>query len=87
MLAPPALLIDIDALERNIEKIAIYGTQQGINLRPHAKTHKSCRIVSLRMQVSNGAVGVCCQKVSEAETLIHGGITDVLITNQIIGRR
>ena len=81
----PALLIDIDALERNIEKMALYGTQQGINLRPHAKTHKSIDIA--RMQVSNGAVGVCCQKVSEAEILIHGGITDVLITNQIIGQR
>src|SRR6202049_4306393 len=79
----PALLIELDALERNIRRMQerIAGTK--LRLRPHAKTHKSTAIANL--QVAAGAVGVCCQKVSEAEIMVDGGIGDVLISNEVIG--
>src|SRR5437764_1277647 len=79
----PALLIELDALERNIHRMQerIAGTR--LRLRPHAKTHKSTAIAN--MQLAAGAVGVCCQKVSEAEILVDGGIGDVLISNEVIG--
>src|SRR6202165_1157315 len=79
----PALLIELDALERNIRRMQerIAGTK--LRLRPHAKTHKSTAIAN--MQVVAGAVGVCCQKVSEAEIMVDGGIGDVLISNEVIG--
>ncbi len=79
----PALLIELDALERNIARMQerIEGTK--LRLRPHAKTHKSTVIANL--QVAAGAVGVCCQKVSEAEIMVAGGIGDVLISNEVIG--
>ena len=64
----PALLIDLDAFERNVEKMADFTRDAGIRLRCHAKTHKSADIA--RYQISRGAVGVCCQKVSEAEALV-----------------
>lgn len=81
----PALLIDLDAYEWNIEQMAKEAANSGMRLRPHAKTHK-CAVIALH-QISHGAVGVCCQKVSEAEALIDGGVHDVLVTNEIIGRR
>ena len=79
----PALLIDLDAFERNLKRMAdaVPGTRP--KLRPHAKTHKS-PVIALR-QMALGAVGVCCQKVAEAEALVHGGVPDVLVTNQIVG--
>src|SRR5690242_10605852 len=55
----------------------------GATLRPHAKSHK-CPAIALR-QIELGAIGVCCQKVSEAEAMIDGGVRDVLVTNQIVG--
>jgi 3-hydroxy-D-aspartate aldolase len=78
----PALIVDLDAFERNMEtlKRAIAGR---VRLRPHAKTHKCPQIA--RRQIAAGAVGVCCQKVSEAEALVEGGIADVLVTNEIVG--
>jgi 3-hydroxy-D-aspartate aldolase len=79
----PALLIELDALERNVRRMQqrIAGTK--LRLRPHAKTHKSTAIGNL--QLAAGAVGVCCQKVSEAEIMVDGGIADVLISNEVIG--
>src|SRR6266536_1956658 len=79
----PALLIELDALERNIARMQdrIAGTR--LRLRPHAKTHKSTAIANL--QLAAGAVGVCCQKVSEAEIMVDGGIGDVLISNEVVG--
>jgi len=81
----PALLIDLDAFEANLSTMAQAVEQAGVRLRPHAKTHK-CALVALR-QIALGAVGVCSQKVSEAEALVQGGVRDVLITNEIIGAR
>lgn len=80
----PALLIDLDAFERNLDTMAAFCRDAGVRLRPHSKTHKSAHIA--RLQMDRGAVGVCCQKVSEAEALVQAGITDVLISNQVVGR-
>jgi 3-hydroxy-D-aspartate aldolase len=79
----PALILDLDAFERNLVAMAAFAEAAGMRLRPHAKTHKSPEI-ALR-QIAHGAVGQCCQKVSEAEVLVAGGITDVLVTNEVIG--
>lgn len=81
----PALLVDLDAFESNLEKMARETSGSGMRLRPHAKTHK-CAVIALR-QMSLGAVGVCCQKVSEAEALVRRCVGDVLITNEVVGRR
>ena len=80
----PALLIDLDAFERNLQRLAAAVPRDGtVGLRPHAKTHKSPVIA--RQQVALGAVGVCCQKVSEAEVMVDGGIADVLVSNEVAG--
>lgn len=79
----PALLIDLDAFERNLAHLARAAKDFGVRLRPHAKTHK-CAVIA-RRQMALGAVGVCCQKVGEAEAMVYGGVDDVLISNQIVG--
>ncbi len=81
----PALLIDLDAFERNLERMARAVEGTGVRLRPHAKTHK-CPVIA-RRQIALGAVGICCQKVSEAEAMVEGGIEDVLVSNEVVGRR
>ena len=81
----PALLVDLDAFEHNIALMAKLVAGFGVNHRPHAKTHKSPVIA--RRQIAAGAVGQCCQKVGEAEILVAGGVDDVLVSNQIVGRR
>jgi D-serine deaminase-like pyridoxal phosphate-dependent protein len=81
----PALIVDLDALTRNLDKMAALARKLGVRLRPHAKTHKSSVIAA--RQIALGAVGVCCQKVSEAEALVGDGIGDVLVTNEIVGAR
>jgi 3-hydroxy-D-aspartate aldolase len=81
----PALIIDLDAFGRNLERMATLVGRLGVRLRPHAKTHKSSVIAA--RQIALGAVGVCCQKVSEAEALVADGIGNVLITNEIVGAR
>ena len=84
MVDTPALLLDLDAFERNLEKMADTLAGLEIRLRPHAKTHK-CPIIALR-QMDRGAVGVCCQKVGEAEAMVYGGVTDVYVSNEIVGK-
>jgi D-threonine aldolase len=79
----PALLVDLDAFERNLSRMADFARSAGVRLRPHSKTHKSPIIAA--KQVALGAVGVCCQKVSEAEVMVEGGIADVLVTNEVAG--
>ena len=81
----PALVIDIDAFERNLAAMAQRTAATGVRIRPHAKTHK-CAVIA-RRQMALGAVGVCCQKVSEAQALVQAGVSDVLVSNQIVGRR
>jgi D-serine deaminase-like pyridoxal phosphate-dependent protein len=80
--ATPALVIDLDGMERNLAAMAGFARSHGIRLRPHAKMHKSAAIA--RAQIAAGAVGVCVQKVSEAEVLADAGIADIFISNEVI---
>jgi D-serine deaminase-like pyridoxal phosphate-dependent protein len=79
----PALVLDLDAFEANLRTMNESLRGRKIRVRPHAKTHKSVDIA--RAQIAAGAVGVCCQKVSEAEALVEGGIADVLVSNEVVG--
>ena len=79
----PALVIDLDAFERNLDALAGFAAASGMRLRPHAKTHKSADVALA--QIARGAVGQCCQKVSEAEVLVDGGVIDVLVSNEVVG--
>lgn len=79
----PALLLDLDAFEHNLDRMARIAAQGNVRLRPHAKTHKSPVIAHL--QVARGAVGQCVQKVGEAEALVWGGVRDVLVSNEVVG--
>ena len=78
----PALVVDLDAMDRNIERMADFARKHRVRWRPHAKMHKSAEI-ALQLQRA-GAQGVCVQKVSEAEALAAGGVEDITITNQVI---
>ncbi len=79
LLDTPALVIDLDAMERNIATMAAHARAAGVALRPHAKTHKSARIA--RMQIDAGAIGICCATLGEAEVMVHNGLPGVLITS------
>jgi 3-hydroxy-D-aspartate aldolase len=78
----PCLILDLDALERNIKKMGDYARAHGMRHRVHGKMHKSVDVAKLQESLG-GAVGVCCQKVSEAEVFARGGIKDVLVSNQV----
>jgi D-serine deaminase-like pyridoxal phosphate-dependent protein len=78
----PAAVIDLDAMERNLARMAAFARTHGVRLRPHAKMHKSAFLARLQMQA--GAVGVCVQKTSEAEALAAAGVTDIYISNEVI---
>lgn len=79
----PALVIDLDRMERNIGTMATFFQGVAANLRPHVKTHKTPEI-ALR-QIQAGAIGMTCAKVGEAEVMADAGIRDLLIANQIVG--
>jgi 3-hydroxy-D-aspartate aldolase len=79
----PSLIVDLDAMERNLASMTAAVRGRSVRLRPHAKSHKCAEIAKLQM--ARGAIGVCCQKVGEAEALVAGGIADVLVTNEIVG--
>ncbi len=79
----PALVIDVEALDRNIAAMAAFAAGAGLKLRPHAKTHKSADIA--RRQIAAGALGVCCAKLGEAEALADEGIEGMLITSPVVG--
>ncbi|WP_416369211.1 3-hydroxy-D-aspartate aldolase BhcC [Tritonibacter mobilis] len=78
----PCLVLDLDALERNIKKMGDYARAHGMRHRVHGKMHKSVDVAKLQERLG-GAIGVCCQKVSEAEVFARGGIKDVLVSNQV----
>ena len=78
-LPTPCLLVDLDKVEKNIAKMASYCKSVGCNVRPHVKAHKNPLIA--RKQLDAGAVGVCCQTLEEAESMVMSGVEDVLITN------
>ena len=79
----PALIVDLDALERNIARMAARAKAAGVALRPHAKTHKSAFIA--HRQLAAGAAGICCAKLGEAEALAAEGVRGLLITSPIVG--
>jgi D-serine deaminase-like pyridoxal phosphate-dependent protein len=79
----PVLLLDLDALQRNIARMARFFADKPAALRPHAKTHK-CPQIALR-QLKAGAIGITCAKVGEAEVMAQAGIRDILIANQVVG--
>jgi D-serine deaminase-like pyridoxal phosphate-dependent protein len=79
----PSLILDLDAFERNLDRMDASLAGKSITIRPHAKSHK-CPEIALA-QIRRGAVGVCCQKVSEAEAMVDGGVPDVLIANEVVG--
>jgi 3-hydroxy-D-aspartate aldolase len=79
----PALLLDLDAFERNLDRLDQSLAETTMRVRPHAKSHK-CPEIALR-QMARGAIGVCCQKVSEAEAMVEGGVMNVLVSNEVVG--
>jgi D-serine deaminase-like pyridoxal phosphate-dependent protein len=78
----PALVIDLDAMERNLSQMAVFAQTHHLLLRPHAKTHKSAELA--KQQIALGAVGVCVQKIDEALALANGGVHNVYISNEVI---
>ncbi|MBX2853481.1 MAG: DSD1 family PLP-dependent enzyme [Rhodobacteraceae bacterium] len=78
----PCLLVDLDAFERNVANMRERCAAMGVRLRAHGKMHKSSDVARYQIE-QGGSVGICCQKVSEAEAFIRGGVKDVLISNQV----
>lgn len=78
----PALVLDLDMLDRNIAEMARFAKAHGLKLRPHSKTHKSADIA--RRQIAAGALGVCCAKLGEAEALGEAGIRSLHITSPVV---
>ena len=78
----PSLVLDLDALERNVRKMGQFARDMGVRHRVHGKMHKSVDVAKLQEKLG-GSCGVCCQKVSEAEAFVRGGIKDVLVSNQV----
>jgi D-serine deaminase-like pyridoxal phosphate-dependent protein len=83
-LPTPALLIDLDVFERNLQALASYMKGRPVTFRPHGKAHKTPAIGKL--QLASGATGLCAAKLGEADVLIRGGVKDVLITAEVVGR-
>src|SRR5882672_11963246 len=81
-LSTPNLLLDLDALERNIAAMAAHTRAAGIKLRPHSKGSKSIEIGC--RQMAAGAVGICCSTLGEAEVIVGSGIEGVLITSPVV---
>lgn len=81
----PALVLDLDAFERNVARMAEHCRLNGLELRPHAKTHKSVSIA--RAQVAAGALGICCAKLGEAEAMAAGGVESILITSPVVTKQ
>ena len=79
----PALVLELDAFERNLRTLAESVRGRPVRVRTHAKTHKCPEIA--KRQIAHGAIGVCCQKVAEAEAMVEGGIADVLVSNEVVG--
>ena len=78
----PTLVLDLDAMERNLARMAGFAHRHGLRWRPHAKMHKCSEIAQLQLRA--GGVGVCVQKTAEAEVMAAGGVDDILITNQVV---
>ena len=83
-LPTPALVVDLEALDHNLQLLANYFAQRPAKLRPHFKSHK-CVTLAKRQLEAGSAVGITCAKLAEAEVLVAGGVKDVLIANQVVG--
>ena len=79
----PALILDIEAAERNIKRMGEYFRGKKVHLRPHVKVHKSPFLA--HKQIAAGAPGITCAKLSEAEVMVNAGIEDILIANEVVG--
>jgi D-serine deaminase-like pyridoxal phosphate-dependent protein len=82
-LSTPALTVDLDVLEKNLQRVADLCRRQGVGLRPHTKTHKTVEVS--RLQMAHGAVGLTVAKVGEAEVLAGAGLDDILVAYPIMG--
>ncbi|MCF8469687.1 MAG: DSD1 family PLP-dependent enzyme [Parvibaculum sp.] len=82
MIPTPALVLDLDAFDRNVARMAEHCRMNGLSVRPHSKTHKSVTIA--KAQVAAGALGVCCAKLGEAEAMAAGGIESILLTSPVV---
>jgi D-serine deaminase-like pyridoxal phosphate-dependent protein len=78
----PALVVDLDAMKRNLGRMAEFARKHDVRWRPHAKTHKSVALAKLQIQA--GAVGVCVQKTAEAEIMARGGVYNLYISNEVV---
>ena len=78
----PALVLDLEMLDRNIAEMASFAKAHNVKLRPHSKTHKSADIA--KRQIAAGALGVCCAKLGEAEALAEGGVEHLHITSPVV---
>jgi D-serine deaminase-like pyridoxal phosphate-dependent protein len=81
----PALIIDLDRFDINLERMREAAASYNIRVRPHAKSHKCPEIA--KRQIAAGGVGICVQKLGEAEVFLAAGIDNILITNEIVGER
>jgi 3-hydroxy-D-aspartate aldolase len=81
----PTLLVDLDAFENNLKQMVTDTIGTNTSIRPHSKAHK-CPVIALR-QISLGAAGICCQTVGEAEVMVKSGVSDVLVTNEVVDER
>lgn len=81
----PALVLDLGGFDANVARMQDAAARYGVRVRPHAKSHKCPEIA--RRQLAAGAVGICCQKVGEAEVFLSRGIGNVLISNEVVGER
>ncbi|MGA2301533.1 MAG: alanine racemase [Candidatus Acidiferrum sp.] len=79
----PALLVDLDAMEQNLRSITKFFSTQNAKLRPHFKNHRVLELAALQLQ--HGALGITCARLWQAEKLVHSGIREVLIANEIAG--
>jgi D-serine deaminase-like pyridoxal phosphate-dependent protein len=82
-LSTPALVVDLDIVERNLDRMAKLCREQGVRLRPHTKTHKTPGVA--RMQVQQGAIGVTVAKVGEAEVMGEAGLDEILVAYPVLG--
>lgn len=83
LIPTPAAVLDLDAFDGNVAKMAQRAAQTGLALRPHAKSHKTAALA--HRQIAAGAVGVCCAKLAEAEALAAAGVGQILVTSPIAG--
>src|SRR5208283_1304923 len=80
----PALVVDLDILDRNLRRVAGYAQQHGLRLRPHTKTHKSVMLAKRQLELS--AAGLTVAKVSEAEVMLGAAPNDLLVAFPIVGQ-